>query len=97
MNICDRDWNQTVSPKMGQCVELHPGCDRWMMGDRFGKIVGFGKTTIRGKLDKSGKTFSFPPDRLRVERAPLHNIPGTFCEWCGWEFQDTSKVCTCRD
>lgn len=26
---------------IGQNVELHPGLDRWMMGDRCGHIVGY--------------------------------------------------------
>lgn len=27
----------------GQRVELHPACDEWMQGDRYGTIVGFGR------------------------------------------------------
>lgn len=26
---------------VGQNVELHPGLDRWMMGDRRGRVVGY--------------------------------------------------------
>lgn len=27
----------------GQRVELHPACDDWMRGDRFGEVVGYGR------------------------------------------------------
>jgi hypothetical protein len=51
-------------------VELHPGTDRWMMGDRYGdavSVIGSGKHKghVRVKLDKSGKTLRFHPDNVR--------------------------------
>jgi len=47
-------------------VELHPGTDRWIMGDRFGEVLGVTKAgLIRVKLDKSGKTLKFKPENLR--------------------------------
>lgn len=67
--------------KIGDRVELHPGCDRWMMGDRFGVIVGRGRPSShelhrlphpvviwRVKLDRSGKTFRFLQERLEVRQ-----------------------------
>lgn len=42
--------------KLAQRVELHPGCDDWMRGDRYGDVIGFaseGKVEV--ELDKSGK------------------------------------------
>lgn len=49
--------------KPGDRVQLHPGTDRWMMGDRYGEIVGVANResglVYRVKLDKSGKTLSF--------------------------------------
>lgn len=42
-------------------VEIHPHYDRWMMGDRFGRIVRSGKlkdgrAVVYVKLEISGKT-----------------------------------------
>lgn len=40
---------------VGKRVQLHPGEDRWMMGDRFGVIVRVLRNGhVRVKLDKSG-------------------------------------------
>ena len=58
----------------GTRVALHPGKDAWMMGDRYGEIVGYGnkreyRSTFDGsmsisrpyrvKLDESGRTLRF--------------------------------------
>jgi hypothetical protein len=55
---------QEDSMNIGDRVQLHPGTDRWMMGDRYGTIVGKGRSRIgyviwRVKLDFSGKTLRF--------------------------------------
>jgi hypothetical protein len=57
---------------MTQRVQIPVYTDRWMMGDRYGEVVGFskpkkyldprdprGRTIVRVKLDKSGKTLRF--------------------------------------
>ena len=55
--------------RIGKRVELHPATDAWMMGDRYGEIVGVSKRarsfldprdprnghTFRVKMDRSGK------------------------------------------
>ncbi len=50
-------------------IELHPGCDLWMQGARFGIVVGFSFTLedqVKVKLDKlPGRKFSGPADRFR--------------------------------
>lgn len=51
---------------IGQVVEAHPGCDCWMMGDRFGRVDGFGGKLVKVKMDRSGKVRRFPPDLLRI-------------------------------
>lgn len=63
----------------GQRVELHPATDRWMMGDRFGVVSGFGRAIVThdkasGRamvfrpvfvtLDKSGKRIKFHPSNV---------------------------------
>ncbi len=63
----------------GQRVQLHPACDEWIQGDRYGEIVGYGHkhpykdtrtgriniiTPYRVKLDKSGRTRRFHPDNV---------------------------------
>jgi hypothetical protein len=50
----------------GDRCQLHPACDRWMMGDRFGDVLSVSKANrrrpfdrVRVKLDRSGKALSF--------------------------------------
>jgi hypothetical protein len=50
---------------VGDRVELDPGLDRWMMGDRYGDVARLGRTKVYVKLDRSGKTIGFPPNRLK--------------------------------
>jgi len=60
----DHEYGHELAP--GVRVELHPGLDRWMMGDRFGKIVSRGKGGVwRVKMDRSGKTLRVAADRLK--------------------------------
>lgn len=37
-------------------VELHPGTDAWMSGDRYGDIVSLGRKYAHVRMDRSGKT-----------------------------------------
>lgn len=43
----------------GRRVELHPGTDLWMMGARYGTVVGVatieGKEMLRVQLDRLGR------------------------------------------
>lgn len=63
----------------GTRVELHPATSQWMMGDRYGEIVGYGRkrdyrNTFNGentfvrpyrvKLDKSGKIIRLHPENV---------------------------------
>lgn len=53
----------------GHRVQLHPGTDAWMMGDRYGEIRGYVNSAndgalIRVKLDKSRKVKEFHPRNL---------------------------------
>jgi hypothetical protein len=51
--------------KPGVRVQLHPGTDRWMMGDRYGEVVRIdraGRVVVR--LDRSGKQLRFRPENL---------------------------------
>lgn len=64
--------NTSTMFQNGDRVELHPATDRWMMGDRFGVVVGtkrprrgpIGFLAIKVKLDKSGQTLAFHPANL---------------------------------
>lgn len=44
---------------MGTRVELHPGTDAWMRGDRYGDIVAVscrrGRVVYRVRMDASGR------------------------------------------
>ena len=45
--------------RVGTRVQLHPGTDRWMMGDRYGEIVKDTGAKVMVHLDKSGKKIWF--------------------------------------
>ena len=55
---------------VGDRVELHPGCDLWMRGARFGTVVGSSITSedrVKVQLDRTGsKLWSAPEDRFRA-------------------------------
>lgn len=49
----------------GRRVELHPGLDAWMRGDRYGVVTKCGRAgSVYVKLDKSGKTVRLPEGRF---------------------------------
>lgn len=48
----------------GQRVQLHPGTDRWMMGDRYGDVAKIGRKVVHVKMDRSGKTILVHPSNL---------------------------------
>jgi hypothetical protein len=50
--------------RVGERVQLHPGTDRWMMGDRYGEVVKVTREYVHVKLDKSGKTMKFSENNL---------------------------------
>ena len=54
---------------VGDRVELHPGCDLWARGARFGVVVGVSLTTrdrVKVKLDKMpSRLFSGSEDTFR--------------------------------
>ena len=58
--------NTVADFKVDQNVELHPGTDRWMMGDRMGivKKLDPANGRVRVKLDVSGKSLWFKPDDI---------------------------------
>jgi hypothetical protein len=49
---------------VGQRVQLHPGTDRWMRGDRYGTVVHVTKNMVHVKLDRSGQKVAFAPRNL---------------------------------
>lgn len=64
-----RDYTLTARDfKPGMRVELHPGLDDWMRGDRYGEVVDISPIRMRVnvRLDKSGKIRRLPPDRLTI-------------------------------
>jgi hypothetical protein len=50
----------------GQRVELHPGTDQWMMGDRCGRVVRTNPKTglVHVKMDRSGRTLKCFPEHI---------------------------------
>jgi hypothetical protein len=52
----------------GQRVELHPGCDLWMAGARYGTVLERRTEGYRVRLDAKARAATLPADRLRVIR-----------------------------
>ena len=50
--------------RVGDRVELHPACDLWMMGARFGEVIKLTTRGVRVKLDKLSRPVTFPNDLL---------------------------------
>lgn len=51
---------------VGDCVELHPGCDLWMRGARYATVLGFNGRHVVVDVDKLAKGRRlFTADRLR--------------------------------
>lgn len=48
----------------GTRIELHPGTDQWIMGDRFGEITYIGRSYLHVKMDRSGRTLKVPPEHV---------------------------------
>lgn len=40
-------------------VEVHPGTDAWMQGDRYGEIVKLGTKYAHIRMDRSGRLLRF--------------------------------------
>tara|TARA_R110000764_G_scaffold153114_1_gene240963 strand:+ start:836 stop:1042 length:207 start_codon:yes stop_codon:yes gene_type:complete len=54
---------------VGDRVEIHPGTDLWMMGARYGTVVGTSLTPedrVRVEMDKVRGLRSGPADRFRA-------------------------------
>lgn len=45
----------------GERVEIHPACDLWMMGARYGNVVSCGRKYVWVQLDKIAKPVGFHP------------------------------------
>ena len=58
---------------MGYRVQLHPGTDAWMRGDRYGEVVKLGKRYLHVKMDKSGRTLRVPPELVTWEERAVRN------------------------
>lgn len=48
----------------GQRVELHPACDVWMMGDRFGTVARVGRRLVHVRMDRSRRTLRLLPRHI---------------------------------
>ena len=57
--------------RIGERVELHPGRDAWMRGERCGEIVAVIErkgvvTSLRVRMDRSGRVISLDPSRVET-------------------------------
>lgn len=51
---------------LGMRVQLHPGTDAWMRGDRYGDVVKVGRTFLHVKMDRSGVTRRVSPANVML-------------------------------
>lgn len=42
-------------------VEVHPGTNAWIFGDRFGQVTKLGTKYVHVKMDTSQRTLKFLP------------------------------------
>ena len=64
---------------IGDRIELHPGTDQWMMGAKYGVVIGTSITEldrIKIKLDNYDKTFYTTEDNVRRILYDRHTTPG---------------------
>lgn len=51
----------------GDRVELHPGTDAWMQGDRYGVVAStYEDGRVEVQMDKSGRILICLPELLRI-------------------------------
>lgn len=60
----DFDTYSLTDFKSGERVELHPGTDAWMAGDRVGTVESAGRKYVRVAMDRSGRTRRVSPELL---------------------------------
>lgn len=53
---------------IGKRVELHPGTDDWMRGDKYGAIVGFGRR-VKQQCRRSGAVHYVHPIKVLMDRS----------------------------
>ena len=51
--------------RVGDRVELHPACDRWMMGEGFATVTSIGRDLAATIFDVSGNLRRYNPCLLR--------------------------------
>jgi len=59
--------------RVGDHVELHPGTDRWMRGDKFGTVTSVSKAGVGVRFDRSGQT-------KRVAASRIGRLNGVFVD-----------------
>ncbi len=57
---------KTPDPRIGCRIELHPACDLWMRGARFGIVRAVKDGVLVIKLDKVRKLQRLTPDLVRI-------------------------------
>lgn len=60
----------------GMRVEIHPGLDAWMQGDRFGTIWRLGRKLAHVKMDRSGRVLKLDPRWIHevIQSAAERNV-----------------------
>ena len=50
----------------GDRVELHPGTDAWMSGDKYGVVEKIGRQYVHVRMQRSGRLRKLHPDFVAV-------------------------------
>lgn len=79
--------------RIGDRIELHPACDLWMRGARFGTVTNVTRLYVAVQLDALVKARNVAPSNLRVLAHPtvLAAIPGPCTH--DFDFTGTCRAC----
>lgn len=69
-NTAENEFTDRQTFVVGHRVELHPGCDLWMRGAKFGVVRDVTGTTAKIKMDhpQVRNLVTIPFDRIRHAR-----------------------------
>lgn len=60
----DGGFSSLDSFKPGMRVELHPGTDQWMSGDRYGEVRKVTRSYVHLRMDVSGRVIRAMPGNI---------------------------------
>jgi hypothetical protein len=76
----------------GTRVQLHPGTDRWMRGDRYGEVVKHGRKLVTVLMDRSGQKIKIHPSQLMMTNPKRRGIAPARVRRSGRKFRITATA-----